>query len=99
MDYTVSEVMQFVRENDIKFIRLAFSDLLGTLKNISIMPEELERALCDGISFDASAIKGFSDVIKSDLFLIPVPSTINVLPWRPQQGRVARFFCNIVTPA
>ena len=75
MTYAVKEVLQFIEENDVKFIRLAFCDLLGTQKNISIMPNELERAFKEGVSFDASAIKGFADVSKSDLLLFPDPST------------------------
>ena len=98
MTYAVKEVLQFIEENDVKFIRLAFCDLFGTQKNISIMPNELERAFKEGVSFDASAIKGFADVSKSDLLLFPDPSTLSVLPWRPQQGRVVRFFCDIRTP-
>lgn len=98
MTYAVREVLQFIKENDVKFIRLAFCDLFGTKKNISIMPNELERAFKEGVSFDASAIKGFADVSKSDLLLFPDPSTLSVLPWRPQQGRVVRFFCDIRTP-
>ena len=98
MTDTMKEVLQFVRENDIKFIRLAFCDIFGTQKNISIMPDELERAFQYGISFDASAISGFMNVEKSDLFLYPDPATLNVLPWRPQQGRVIRFFCDIRHP-
>lgn len=98
MTYSVKEVLEFVKENDVKFIRLAFCDLFGVQKNISIMPDELERAFKEGVSFDASAIRGFSDVSKSDLLLFPDPGTLSVLPWRPQQGRVVRFFCDIKTP-
>jgi len=94
----MKEVLQFVKENDVKFIRLAFCDILGMQKNISIMPDELDRAFEAGISFDASAISGFMNVEKSDLFLFPDPSTLNILPWRPQQGRVVRFFCDIKRP-
>lgn len=97
-DYTVQEVLQFVEENDVKFIRLAFCDLFGTLKNIAIMKEELPRAFASGISFDASAIKGFMNVTESDLFLFPDPGTLSILPWRPQQGRVVRMFCDIRHP-
>jgi len=98
MNTTVSEVLRFVKENDVKFIRLAFCDLFGNLKNISIMPDELPAAFEDGISFDAHAIKGFTDVTKSDLLLFPDPVTLSVLPWRPQQGRVVRFYCHIKNP-
>lgn len=95
---TVQEVLQFVRENDVKFIRLAFCDLFGTLKNISVMADELPRAFEEGVSFDASAILGFSDVVRSDLFLVPDPSTLCALPWRPSDGRVIRFFCDVRNP-
>jgi glutamine synthetase len=98
MTYTIKEVLQSVKENDVKFIRLAFCDLLGVQKNISIMPDELDRAFETGISFDASAISGFMNVEKSDLFLYPDPGTLSILPWRPQQGRVVRFFCDIRHP-
>ncbi|HHV29258.1 type I glutamate--ammonia ligase [Acetivibrio mesophilus] len=98
MTYTMKEVLEFVEENDVKFIRLAFCDILGTQKNISIMSQELERAFEQGISFDASSILGFMNVEKSDLFLHPDPSTLSILPWRPQQGRVIRFFCDIKHP-
>lgn len=98
MTYTMKEVLQFVKENDVKFIRLAFCDILGIQKNISIMPDELERAFESGISFDASSILGFMNIEHSDLFLYPDPSTLSILPWRPQQGRVIRFFCDIKHP-
>ncbi|WP_317853901.1 glutamine synthetase family protein [Chakrabartyella piscis] len=98
MKYTVEEVMEFVEENDVKFIRLAFCDIFGTQKNISIMPAELLRAFTDGISFDASSISGFMNVEESDLFLIPDPDTMSILPWRPAQGRVIRLFCTIKNP-
>ena len=98
MNYTISEVLQFIEENDVKFIRLAFCDIFGVQKNISIMPDELFRAFETGISFDASAINGFMNVEESDLFLIPDPSTLSILPWRPSHGRVVRFFCDIKHP-
>lgn len=95
MNNTQREVIQFINENDVKFIRLAFCDIFGIQKNISIMPDELERAFREGISFDASAIAGFLNVEASDLFLCPDPATLSLLPWRPQNGRVVRFFCEI----
>lgn len=96
--YSYEEVMTFAEEEDVKFIRLAFCDITGRQKNISIMPSELKRAFSDGISFDASAVTGFGDVVKSDLFLHPDPSTLSVLPWRPTNGRVVRMFCDIKYP-
>ncbi len=98
MNITADEVLQFIKENDVKFIRLGFCDLFGFQKNISIMPDELPGAFAHGVSFDASAIKGFRDVAKSDLLLFPDPATLTVLPWRPGPGRVVRFICDIKNP-
>ena len=95
MSSTVKEVLEFVKENDIKFIRLAFCDLFGMQKNIAIMADRLESAFESGVSFDAHVIRGFKDVTDADLFLYPDPVTLNVLPWRPGPGRVARFYCDI----
>ena len=95
MEYTPQEVIQYIQEEDVKFIRLAFCDVHGTPKNISIMPHELERAFRYGIAIDASAIAGFGDEVHSDLFLHPESATITVLPWRPEHGRVVRMFCSI----
>ncbi len=98
MTNTMKEVMSFIREHDVKFVRLAFCDLQGRQKNISIMPEELEAAFENGVSFDASAIEGFGDITHSDLLLFPDPVTLAVLPWRPAPGLVVRFFCDIKNP-
>lgn len=98
MSYTNEEVLDFVETEDVKFIRLAFCDIYGKQKNISIMPDELPRAFSDGISFDASAIEGFTEEIHSDLFLFPIPSTLSLLPWRPSHGKVVRMFCDIRYP-
>ena len=98
MIYTAREVFDFVRQEDVKFIRLAFCDVNGKQKNISITPDELPRAFSDGISFDASAIKGFGDEVGSDLMLFPVPSTLNILPWRSSHGNVIRMFCSMKYP-
>lgn len=92
------EVLEYIEENDVKFIRLAFCDIFGVQKNISIMPGELKRALLDGICFDASAFAGFMRVDTSDLLLFPDVTTLAILPWRPSQGRVVRFFCDIRYP-
>ena len=96
--YSYDEVMTFVEEEDVRFIRLAFCDINGKQKNVAIMPSELKRAFESGISFDASDIDGFGAQIKSDLFLHPDPSTLVILPWRPSEGRVVRMFCDISYP-
>ena len=93
-----NDIMSFARDEDIRFIRLAFVDIAGIQKNISIMPSELRRAFEYGIAFDASSINGFGDELRSDLLLKPIPQTIEILPWRPSEGRVARMFCNIFKP-
>ena len=98
MKYTKQEVLQFVKEEDVKFVRLAFCDVFGKQKNISIMDKELPRAFEYGIAIDASAIDGFGDEAHSDLFLHPDPSTLVVLPWRPEHGRVVRMYCDITYP-
>ncbi|MCX4316979.1 MAG: glutamine synthetase family protein [Lachnospiraceae bacterium] len=98
MKYSKEEVMQYVQEEDVKFIRLAFCDVFGKQKNISIMANELSRAFEYGIAFDASAIAGFGDESRCDLLLHPVPETLMPLPWRPEHGRVVRMFCSISYP-
>ena len=98
MKYTAQEVMEYVRQADVKFIRLAFCDAYGRQKNIAVMPSELERAFGDGIAFDASAVAGFGGAVRSDLFLHPDAGTLVGLPWRPEIGRVVRMFCDVTHP-
>lgn len=98
MKYTKEEIAEYVAEHDVKFIRMAFCDIFGKQKNISIMPTELDRAFTDGIAVDASAIPGFGGSVRSDLFLHPDSSTLSVLPWRPEHGRVVRMFCSVKQP-
>ena len=98
MKYSAEEVMQYVKEEDVQFIRLAFCDIFGVQKNIAIMPRELKRAFETGIAIDASAIAGFGGTIRSDLFLHPDPSTLVKLPWRPETGSVVRMYCDITYP-
>lgn len=99
MKYSKEEVMQYVAEDDVKFIRLAFCDVFGKQKNISIMPEELGRAFEYGIAFDASSIEGFGDETHSDLFLKPNSETLMNLPWRPEHGKVVRMFSDVTYPS
>ena len=91
------EVMEFLEENDVKFVRLAFPDLFGKLKNIAIQPDLLEEAFEQGIPFDAAAVDGFQVCEKGDLLLRPDPDTLCILPWRPQAGRVCRLLCDVIT--
>lgn len=91
MSFSPKEILKFVEENDVKFIRLTFCDIFGNLKNLAIMPNELQHAFTYGIPFDAS---GFGENC-SDLMLVPDISTLSILPWRPKSGRVVRFFCSL----
>ena len=95
MKYSKEEVMHYVVDEDVKFIRIAFCDVFGKQKNISIMPEELPRAFEYGIAFDASAIAGFGDETRCDLLLHPDAETLMQLPWRPEHGKVVRMFSHI----
>lgn len=98
MKYTKSEVLQFIEENDVKFVKLMFCDIFGSLKAISIITSELRKVFQNGLLFDASKLDGFMKINSSELLLFPDPDTLALLPWRPQQGRVARFFCEIKYP-
>ena len=98
MNYTPDEVLQYITEEDVKFVRMAFCDIYGRQRNVAIMASELPRAFEHGIAFDASAVKGFDMDVRSDLFLRPNADTLRALPWRPQIGRVAHMFCDIVHP-
>lgn len=98
MEYRAQEVIQYAREEKVKFVRLAFSDVYGRQKNVTIMASELERAFDSGIAFDASAVPGFGGEVRSDLFLHPDPATLAEQPWRHENGRLVRMFCDIRCP-
>ena len=91
-------VLRMAKEQDVKFIRLWFSDILGNLKSVAITVEELEGALEEGIGFDGSSIEGFARIDESDMVAMPDPNTFVILPWRPAENRVARVFCDILHP-
>ncbi len=92
-------VLNKARENNVKFIRLWFTDILGFLKSFAITVAELETSLMDGQGFDGSSIQGFARIDESDMVAMPDPSTFVILPWRPQEGgAVARMFCDILQP-
>ena len=98
MDGQKDYVLQACRDRDIKFIRLWFTDILGSLKSFAITVEELEQALDEGQGFDGSSIEGFARVDESDMIAMPDPATFQVLPWRPRERGVARMFCDILHP-
>ncbi len=91
----VKWVVDNMVDQDVRFVRLAFCDIFGQLKNVSISVSALESALTRGIGFNVSAIRGLMYVEDSDLLLFPDPDTMTILPWRPAEGKVARFFCDI----
>ncbi|HJD32718.1 MAG TPA: type I glutamate--ammonia ligase [Candidatus Eisenbergiella stercorigallinarum] len=96
--YTRKEIMRLVEEEDVEFIRLQFTDIFGSLKNMAVTASQLEKALDGRFMFDGSAIEGFSSIEDSDLYLRPDPDTLEIFPWRPQQGKVARLICDITRP-
>ncbi|MCR5625809.1 MAG: type I glutamate--ammonia ligase [Lachnospiraceae bacterium] len=98
MGYTKEDILRMVEEEDVEFIRLQFADIFGTLKNLAITRNRLERALDNKCMFDASLIDGFARVEESDMYLRPDLDTFVTFPWRPQQGKVARFICDIYRP-
>ena len=91
-------VLQMTKENNVKFIRLWFTDILGFLKSFAITVEELDGALTEGMGFDGSSIEGFARIDESDMVALPDPSTFQILPWRPKEPGVGRMFCDILWP-
>ncbi len=94
---TQEEILRYVKDNNVEFIRLWFTDILGQMKSFAITPDELDLALSEGMGFDGSSISGFQDIEESDMIAMPDPKTFQILPWRPGSS-VARMFCDIQTP-
>src|SRR3954449_2430167 len=88
-------VLRTIEERDIRFVRLWFTDVLGTLKSVAVAPAELEGAFAEGIGFDGSAIEGFARVYEADMLAKPDPSTFQILPWRGDPPGTARMFCDL----
>ena len=97
-NYTREDILRMVEEEDVGFIRLQFTDIFGTMKNIAITTSQLDKALNNEIMFDGSAIEGFARVEESDMYLHPDLNTFEIFPWRPQQGKVARLICDVYKP-
>jgi len=95
---TAREVLAIVKRENIKFIKFWFVDILGVLKSFTITPRELDGAISEGMGFDGSSIEGFARIFESDLIAKPNPDTFTILPWRPQEEKVARMFCDILNP-
>jgi glutamine synthetase len=92
------DVMELIKQHDVRFIRCWFSDIHGQLKSFAIHVDELEMAFDEGMGFDGSSIKGFARIDESDMIAKPDPSTFAILPWRPKEKAVARMFCDIYEP-
>ena len=97
-NYTREDILNLVEEEDVGFIRLQFTDIFGTMKNVAITVSQLKRALDNKCMFDGSSIEGFARIEESDMYLHPDLNTFEIFPWRPQQGKVARFICDIYRP-
>jgi len=95
---TKQDILKLVKANDVKFIRLWFTDVLGQVKSFSITDNELEGALENGMGFDGSSITGYQDIEESDMIAMPDPDTFEILPWRPAEKAVARMICDVLTP-
>ena len=96
--YSKDDIIRMAEEEDVEFIRLQFTDIFGMLKNVAITSSQLEKALDNRCLFDGSAIEGFVRIDESDMYLHPDLDTFEIFPWRPQQGKVARFICDVYNP-
>lgn len=96
--YTKKDILEMVEEEDVEFIRLQFTDLFGSMKNLAITAGHLKKALNNQVMFDGSSIDGFVNVDESDMYLYPDYGTFAMFPWRPQQGKVARLICDVYRP-
>lgn len=97
-NYTKNDIIKLVEEEDVEFIRLQFTDMFGNLKNVAITASQLEKALNNKCMFDGSSIEGFVRIEESDMYLYPDFDTLQIFPWRPQQGKVARLICDVYRP-
>ena len=97
-NYTAEDIIRIVKEENVRFIRLQFTDIFGSFKNIAITASQLEKALQNKCMFDGSSIEGFVRIEESDMYLYPDLNTFEILPWRPQHGKVARFMCDVYRP-
>ena len=92
---TNQEAIAYLSENDIKFVKCTFCDAAGRLRNIPVLASRAEEIIGSGVRVDASFVSGFASPDLPDLWLVPDPTTIALLPWRPSQGRVVRVFCEL----
>ena len=98
MGYSKQDVIKIIKEQDVQFIRLQFTDIFGQLKNVAITANQIEKALDNKCMFDGSSIEGFARIEESDMYLYPDPDTFVIFPWKQEEGKVARLICDIYTP-
>ena len=98
MERTRSEVMEQAEEQKVKFVSLQFTDVMGTIKNVTIPASELDEALSNGVWFDGSSVEGFTRICESDMYLLPDPNSYQLLPWLPEDQRTARLICDVLEP-
>lgn len=96
--YTRERILQLIEEEDVEFIRLQFTDMFGTFKNVAITASQMKKALNNQCMFDGSSIESYIKIEESDMYLYPDLDTFVILPWRPQHGKVARLICDIYRP-
>ena len=96
--YTKDDILRIVKDEDVEFIRMQFTDIFGMMKNVAITSSQIEKALNNQIAIDGSSIEGFTRIHESDQYLHPDLDTFVILPWRPQHGKVARFICDVYNP-
>ena len=95
-NYSREDIIRIVEEEDVEFIRLQFTDMFGTLKNVAVTSSQLEKALNNECMFDGSSIEVFVRIEESDMYLYPDLDTFCIFPWRPQQGKVARIILSLI---
>ena len=98
MSYSKEDIIRMVKEEDVEFIRLQFTDIFGQLKNVAITASQIEKAVNDQVMFDGSSIEGFVRIDESDQYLYPDLDSFAIFPWRPAQGKVARLICDVYNP-
>jgi glutamine synthetase len=96
--YTKEDILRIVKDEDVEFIRMQFTDIFGQLKNVAVTSSQLEKAMNNQIMIDGSSIEGFTRIHESDQYLRPDLDSFTLLPWRPQSGSVARFICDVYNP-
>jgi len=96
--YSKDDIIHMVREGDVQFIRMQFTDIFGQLKNVAITASQIEKAVNNQIMIDGGAIEGFVRIHESDQYLYPDLNSFTILPWRPQYGKVARMICDVYNP-